>query len=171
MLRTKSYLQLLVLAAIIGVPVSAVAYGFLKLVSLLQGWIFTSLPKEFGFAGTPVWWPLPLLAVSGVLVGATIQYLPGTAGHIPAEGFKTGGGAPTARELPGVVIAALATLSLGVVLGPEAPLIAVGGGLGLLSVQLAKRDAPRPRPWSWLQQGASPPSALSSAARSSEPSC
>ena len=64
------------------------------------------------------------------------------AGHIPAEGFKTGGGAPTASELPGVAIAALATLSLGVVLGPEAPLIAIGGGLGLLSVQLAKRDVP-----------------------------
>ena len=142
MLRSKSYLQLLVLAAIIGVPVSAIAYGFLKLVSLLQDWIFTSLPKELGFAGTPVWWPLPLLALSGILVAATIQYLPGTAGHIPAEGFKTGGGAPTVVELPGVAIAALATLSLGVVLGPEAPLIAIGGGLGLLSVNLAKRDAP-----------------------------
>ena len=41
-----------------------------------------------------------------------------------------------------MAIAALATLSLGVVLGPEAPLIAIGGGLGLLSVNLAKRDAP-----------------------------
>jgi len=142
MLRSKSYVQLLVLAAVIGVPVSAVAYGFLKLVSLLQEWIFSSLPKEVGFSGTPVWWPLPLLAVAGVLVAATIQYLPGTAGHIPAEGFKTGGGAPTAAELPGVALAALATLSLGVVLGPEAPLIAIGGGLGLLSVSLAKRDAP-----------------------------
>lgn len=142
MLKSKGYLQLLALAAIIGVPVSAVAYGFLKLVGLLQGWLFESLPKELGFAGTPVWWPLPLLALAGVLVGATIQYLPGMAGHIPAEGFKTGGGAPTARELPGVAIAALATLSLGVVLGPEAPLIAIGGGLGLLSVQLAKRDVP-----------------------------
>jgi H+/Cl- antiporter ClcA len=142
MLRSKSYLQLLVLAAIMGVPVSAIAYGFLKLISLLQEWIFTSFPKELGFSGTPVWWPLPFLALSGILVAATIQYLPGTAGHIPAEGFKTGGGAPTAAELPGVAIAALATLSLGVVLGPEAPLIAIGGGLGLLSVNLAKRDAP-----------------------------
>src|SRR5271168_2834545 len=141
-LRSKRYVQLLLLAAIIGVPVSAVAYGFLKLVSLLQQWIFASLPKELGFSGTPVWWPLPLLALAGGLVAATIEYLPGTAGHIPAEGFKTGGGAPTAAELPGVAIAALATLSLGVVLGPEAPLIAIGGGLGLLSVQLANRDVP-----------------------------
>ncbi len=140
-LRTRSYLQLLFLAALIGVPVSAAAYGFLKLINLLQNWIFLSLPKELGFAGAPTWWPLPLLAVSGVLVASTIHLLPGTAGHVPAEGFKAGG-APTPIELPGVIVASLASLSLGVVLGPEAPLIAVGGGLGLIAVRLAKKDAP-----------------------------
>jgi H+/Cl- antiporter ClcA len=41
-----------------------------------------------------------------------------------------------------VLLAALATLSLGVVLGPEAPLIALGGGLAVLAVRLAKRDMP-----------------------------
>ena len=141
LVRSRSYVQLLVLAGLIGVPVSAVAYGFLKLVGLLQGWLFESVPKELGFSGTPAWWPLPLLALAGVLVGATITYLPGTAGHRPAEGFHAGG-APTPIEIPGVFLAALATLSLGVVLGPEAPLIAIGGGLGTLAVHLAKRDAP-----------------------------
>lgn len=141
-LRTTEYLRLLVLAAVIGVPVSAVAYGFLKLVSLLQEWVFVSLPKGLGFAGTPAWWPLPLLLIAGVLVSATIAYLPGTAGHIPAEGFTSGGPPIGAEDLPGVVIAALATLSLGVVLGPEAPLIAIGGGLGALAVRLTAREAP-----------------------------
>jgi H+/Cl- antiporter ClcA len=141
LLRSRSYVQLLALAALIGAPVSALAYFFLKLVALLQSWIFTQLPKELGFAGTPVWWPLPVLAVAGVLVGATIAELPGTAGHRPAEGFKAGG-VPTAAELPGVVLASLATLSFGVVLGPEAPLIAIGGGLGALAVHLADKDAP-----------------------------
>jgi H+/Cl- antiporter ClcA len=41
-----------------------------------------------------------------------------------------------------VLLAALATLSLGVVLGPEAPLIALGGGLAVLAVRLARRDMP-----------------------------
>ena len=45
-------------------------------------------------------------------------------------------------ELPGIILASLATLSLGVVLGPEAPLIAIGNGLGVLAVLLLKRDAP-----------------------------
>ena len=33
LLRSRSYLQLLILAAVFGVPVSAAAYGFLALVS------------------------------------------------------------------------------------------------------------------------------------------
>ena len=89
-----------------------------------------------------MWWPLPILMVSGLLVASCIKYLPGTSGHSPADGFQFGGGAPSAVELPGVVLAALATLSLGVVLGPEAPLIAIGGGLGVIAVRLAERDAP-----------------------------
>jgi H+/Cl- antiporter ClcA len=132
---------LLVLAAIIGVPVSAGAYGFLKLVGLLQGWLFDSIPDGMGFHGPPVWWPVPLLAVAGLLVSSTIKYLPGTAGHSPADGFQTGG-TPEPIDLPGVVVASLATLSLGVVLGPEAPLIAIGGILGVMAVRLARRDAP-----------------------------
>ena len=139
-LRSRSYLVLLVLAAILGVPVSAAAFGFLALVSHLQGWIFTSLPKAVGYGSEPLWWPLPWLVLAGVLVALTIRYLPGTAGHEPADGFKAGG-APAPIELPGVLVASLATLASGVVLGPEAPLIAIGGGLALCAVRLAKPDA------------------------------
>ena len=78
----------------------------------------------------------------GLLVALTIRQLPGTAGHSPALGFTTGSGPATGRDLPGIVLAALATLGLGAVLGPEAPLIAVGGGLAALTVRLVKRDAP-----------------------------
>ncbi len=141
-LRTRAYLVLLVLAAVLGVPVSAAAWGFLALTTKMQGWVFTDLPKAVGFQGEPPWWPLLPLAVAGILVGLTIRYLPGRGGHSPADGFKAGEGAPGPAELPGVVLAALATLSLGVVLGPEAPLIALGGGLGVIAVRLAKKDAP-----------------------------
>ena len=141
LLRSRSYLALLALAAGIGAPVSAVAFGFLALVSHLQGWIFTSLPTTAGFGSEPLWWPIPWLMLAGVLVALAIRYLPGTGGHSPADGFKAGG-APSPSELPGVVLAALATLCLGAVLGPEAPLIAIGGGLGVCAIRLAKRDAP-----------------------------
>jgi hypothetical protein len=45
LLRSRSYLVLLALAAIIGVPISAVAYGFLALVGKLQQWVFTARPS------------------------------------------------------------------------------------------------------------------------------
>jgi H+/Cl- antiporter ClcA len=141
LLKSASYLKLLLLAALLGVPVSAVAYFFLALVSRMQTWCFSSLPLSLGFRGTPAWWPVPLLVVAGILVSLSISYLPGVSGHEPAEGLKTGGSLEPV-ELVGVAVAALATLSLGVVLGPEAPLIAIGGGLGVVAVRLAARDAP-----------------------------
>jgi H+/Cl- antiporter ClcA len=140
-LRSRSYVGLLVLAAILGVPISAAAYGFLALVAGLQEWLFSDLPEALGLGGAAWWWPLPLLSLAGILVGLTIRYLPGRGGHVPADGFKAGG-APSPIELPGIAIAALATLSLGAVLGPEAPLIALGAGLAGWAVRLARRDAP-----------------------------
>jgi H+/Cl- antiporter ClcA len=134
--------KLLFLAALIGAPVSAAAYWFLELVDALQTLFFTDLPKDVGFDSVPTWWPLPLLAVAGLLVALSIRYLPGTGGHSPADGFKPSGALPPI-ELPGVFLASLATLAFGVVLGPEAPLIAMGSGLGVLAVRLAARDAPQ----------------------------
>ena len=140
-IRSRGYLRILLLAGLIGVPVSVIAYGFLVLVDWLQGYLFTELPGLLGFDSAPLWWPLPLLALSGFLVALSIRYLPGTSGHPPSEGFKPGG-FPTPAELPGVALAALATLSLGAVLGPEAPLIALGSGLGALAIRLIKKDSP-----------------------------
>jgi len=141
MLRSRNYLRLLALAAIIGVPVSAAAYWYLYLVGYLQKEIFTHLPHGLGFSSEPVWWPLPVLAVGGVLVALAITYLPGRGGPSPAHGFQMHG-PPTAAQLPGVILATLATLIFGMVLGPEMPLILLGGGLAALSVRLARRDVP-----------------------------
>jgi len=141
LLRSRSYLVLLVFGAVVGVLAAVVAFFFLKAVGEVQHYVFTSLPQDVGFSGEPIWWPLPWLALAGLIVALTIHYLPGTAGHKPAEGFKTGSPVQPI-ELPGIVLASFATLSLGVVLGPEAPLIAIGSGLGVLTVWLVKRDAP-----------------------------
>ena len=141
LLKSRSYVMLLVIGAVIGLPVAAIAYFFLEAVSKVQTEIYSDLPTALGFHGEPLWWPLPWLALSGVLVAAAIQYLPGTAGHEPSEGFQSGG--PVSPiDLFGIIAAAFATLSLGVVLGPEAPLIAIGSGLGVLAVHLFKKDAP-----------------------------
>jgi len=121
------------LAALIGVPISAAAYFFLVAANKLQTWIYVDLPGQAGFHGVPVWWPFPPLILGGLLVAAAIRYLPGTGGHEPADGLKVGGVA-NGGELPGIALAALVTLGCGAVLGPEAPLIALGGGLSAWAV-------------------------------------
>ena len=141
LLRSRAYVALLVFGAAVGVPVAAVAFFFLKAISESQHYFFSTLPGELGLRlradvvarAAARRWP----ACSSAL---TIRYLPGTAGHKPAEGFKTGLARPI--DLPGIVLAAFFTLSLGVVLGPEAPLLAIGGGLGVLILHLVKKDAP-----------------------------
>jgi H+/Cl- antiporter ClcA len=141
-LRSPGYLRLLLLAAVIGAPISAAAYFFLQLVNALQRWTYVDLPAALGLGATPLWWPLPLLFVAGLLVGVAVRHLPGHGGHSPADGFGHGG-PPTPVELPGVLLAALATLALGAVLGPEAPLIALGAGLAICAVRLIRRDVPQ----------------------------
>ncbi len=141
MLRSPAYVGLLVLGAIAGVPVALVAYFFLGAIAEVQEYVFTTLPDQLGFDAQPSWWPIIPLALSGLLVALAIQYLPGDAGNKPAEGFKSDG-AVAPINLFGIFAASFATLSLGVVLGPEAPLIAIGSGMGVLAVHLIKRDTP-----------------------------
>ena len=140
-LRSRGYIVILVFGAVVGLLAALVAYFFLKWVGDAQQYVFTTLPTDLGFDAEPTWWPIPILAISGLLVGLTIHYLPGTSGHEPAEGFKASGPVPPI-DLPGIIIASFVTLSLGVVLGPEAPLIAIGSGLGVLALHYLKRDAP-----------------------------
>ncbi len=141
LIRTSDYRRLLVLAAVIGVLVSLASWGFLELVHQMQQWVYKDLPNGLGFNGAPPWWPLPVLGIAGVIIAVAIVRLPGRGGHQPSEGLKTG--PPTTPiELPSLILAALASVGLGLVLGPEAPLIGLGTGLGLLSVRLVKRDAP-----------------------------
>jgi H+/Cl- antiporter ClcA len=143
-MRSKPFLGLLALVAVVGVVVSLATWCFLELVHQLQSELFTHLPHALGYEqGPPLWWSLPVLVIGALITALAIERLPGTGGHIPAEGLEAG--APTApRELPGVALAGLATIGFGLVLGPEAPLIAIGGATALLMVGLAKPDTPPP---------------------------
>jgi H+/Cl- antiporter ClcA len=89
-----------------------------------------------------VWWPLPLLAAAGLLVALLIRFVPGQGGESPLDGFHPGGGPPAPLPLLGIALAAIVSLGFGAVVGPEAPLIAIGGGLAAATVRLARRDAP-----------------------------
>ena len=131
-------LMLLVLAAILGVPISA-AYGFLALVSYLSrrrssrtchtGSV--SPPNRYG--GRCQSWP-----VGGVLADLAIRHLPGRGGASPAGGFAVHG-APTRLSFPASSSRRWGRRSSGAVLGPEMPLIAIGGGPAVLATRAARR--------------------------------
>jgi len=113
LIRSRQYRVILVFAAIIGVVVSLAAWAFLELVHGIQVGVYEDLPGDLGFDAVPWWWPLPWLAMAGLFTAIAITRLPGTGGHVPANGLA-GGGHPTQPiELPGVLLAALATLGLG----------------------------------------------------------
>ncbi len=143
LLRSKDYRVLLAFAAVIGVLVSLAAWGYLELIHYLQQWLYKDLPSGLGLSPVPTWWPLPVLAVASVPIAFAIARLPGSGGHKPAEGLKSG--PPTQpNELPGVLLASIASIGFGMVLGPEAPLIALAGGLAVLAVRSARKEAPDP---------------------------
>ncbi|MGX1884987.1 chloride channel protein [Streptomyces sp. NPDC055287] len=135
-LRRPGYLKALVFSALIGVPVSLAAFWFLVGLHELENALWAQWPQALGWDTPPWWWPLPLLLVAGVIVGLVVTHLPGAGGHVPASGLHSVG--TSANALPGVLIAAAASLPLGAALGPEAPLIALGGGLALLFRDLAR---------------------------------
>jgi H+/Cl- antiporter ClcA len=139
-MRSRPFMVLLVLAAIVGVLVSLAAWCFLELVYQLQQELYTHLPHALGYSSAPTWWPLPVLVLFALIVALAIVVLPGDGGHIPARGLAVGG-RPEPIGLPGVILAGVATIGSGLILGPEAPLIALGGGLGVLAIRAMRRNA------------------------------
>src|SRR5215831_17075636 len=142
LIRTRQYRVLLVLAGVIGLVVSTASWCFLEAVHEVEVAVYIDLPKHLGYDTAPVWWSLPWVALAGALTAFAIVRLPGHGGHVPSDGLKAGGPPTRPIDLPGVLLAALATLGLGLVLGPEGPLIALGLGLGTLAVRTLKKDAP-----------------------------
>ncbi len=140
LIRTREYQRLLVLSGVTGIVVSLAAWCFLSIVPWLQDTVYLDLPTALGFDTAPTWWPIPVLAVAGLLTAVAITRMHGGGGGVPAEGMSSGITHP--EDLPGVLLAALATLGLGLVLGPSSPVIALGMGVALLVLRFVAKDAP-----------------------------
>src|SRR3954454_1638008 len=90
LMRSSRFAVILVLAALVGIAASLAAWGFLELVHWVQVWVYTDLPKAFGYHHAPRWWSLPVLAIAGAIVAFAIVRLPGNGGHVPADGLHAG---------------------------------------------------------------------------------
>ena len=142
-IASRPYLVMLVAVSVIGVIVALAAWCYLEGLYQIQQELFTHLPHALGYQnGPPKWWYVVVLGVAGVLVALAIKLLPGDGGHIPAKGLSAGGPAGP-RVLPGVILAGLAAVGFGLVLGPEGPLIALGAGVAILLIGLSGRDMPQ----------------------------
>lgn len=126
------------LALVVGLAAGAGASAFVAVQHLLTHWLWRDLPAALGFAAAP-WWLALLLPVVGALLTYAAFRLPGHGGHSPLDGFALN---ITWKEIGSVLLAALASLSFGAVLGPEAPLLAIGTATGALAF---RRNQPAAR--------------------------
>jgi H+/Cl- antiporter ClcA len=126
-----TYLQLVGLGAVIGVPAALVAALFLALVHDLEHWLWTDLPDRLGHSSPPWYLVIGLPLAGALVVLAARLFLPGDGGISPLIGLQGEKPSPISHA-PGIALAALGTLSFGAVLGPEMPLIALGMIVGLL---------------------------------------
>ena len=90
-LTEPSYIALLVLGALVGVPVAVVAYFFLKARRRGPAVLFTTLPAELGFDAQPDLVADPVLAFGGLLVALTIQLPARHGGPQAGRGLQDGG--------------------------------------------------------------------------------
>jgi H+/Cl- antiporter ClcA len=124
-----AYLRLVALGAVVGIPAALAAAVFLALVHDIEDWLWHDLPDALGHSGPPWYLVIGLPAVGGLIVAIVRLLLPGDGGHRPLDGLAMGA-TPLAYG-PGIALAGLGTLSFGAVLGPEAPLIALGSIVGM----------------------------------------
>jgi H+/Cl- antiporter ClcA len=135
-----AYLRLVALGAVIGIPAAFVAALFLALVHDAEHWLWDSLPSALGYSHPPWYLVIALPVVGACIVLLARRTLPGDGGHSPLDGIGTG--ATPVAYAPGIALAALGTLCFGAVLGPEAPLIALGSVVGMV-VAMSGAFAPR----------------------------
>jgi H+/Cl- antiporter ClcA len=137
-LPAGEYLRLVALGAAVGLPAALIAALFLALTHEVEGWLWDDLPDALG-RSSPPWYLVVGLPVAGALVVvAARRFLPGDGGHEPLDGLST---SPTpVSHGVGVALAAVGTLGFGAVLGPEAPVIALGSVVGMAATRLANLD-------------------------------
>ncbi|TLU68276.1 ion channel protein [Enterobacter sp. MF024] len=143
--RARTMLLLAPPALIIGVASSLILIIIMKVASVLQSLLWTSLPFTMGLSANSPTWIILTLTLTGIAVGLVIRYTPGHAGPDPATEPLIGEPV-NAAALPGLIIALIIGLAGGVSLGPEHPVMAVNIAL---AVAVGARVFPRVNALDW----------------------
>jgi H+/Cl- antiporter ClcA len=141
--QARTYLRTLVFAALLGMPVAIAAVVFQTAIHDVIHLVWEVIPHRLDWSAPPTWYVILVPGVAGALVAAAVR-LPGHGGHSPLEGLGITELDPA--DLGSILLASLATLGLGLVLGPEAPLIALGLGLGVVATRLVRLEGAEAQP-------------------------
>jgi len=143
--RARTMLLLAIPALIIGIASSLVLIVVMKIASVLQTLLWSTLPGQLGVDVSSPAWIILMLTLTGLAVGLVIRFSPGHAGPDPA--LEPLIGAPVnPMALPGLILALVIGLAGGVSLGPEHPIMAVNIAL---AVYLGARILPRVGTLDW----------------------
>lgn len=123
--------RLCAIALVVGLVAAAGAAGFVAAQHHLSHWLWHDLPDTLGSPSVP-WWLVMGLPVLGAALTAAAMRLPGEGGHSPLGGLALDVGP---RHVVSAILASLASLSFGAVLGPEAPLLALGAAAGAAAIR------------------------------------
>jgi H+/Cl- antiporter ClcA len=127
----SALVRLCLIGAGVGLVAAAGAAGFVAVNHHLSHWLWHGLPEQLGAQSAP-WWLVLSLPVLGAALTAGAMRLPGGGGHSPLDGLRLDIGP---RHVGSFVLASLASLGFGAVLGPEAPLIAIGAAAGAAAIR------------------------------------
>lgn len=143
--RARTMLLLSLPALIIGIASSVVLVVVMKVASVLQFILWSTLPAKLGVSLGSPFWTLLMLTLTGVAVGLVLRYSSGHGGPDPATEPLIG--APVATSaLPGLLCALIIGLAGGVSLGPEHPIMVVNIAL---AVAVGARLFPRVTALDW----------------------
>ena len=115
-------LAAMLIAAVIGLACGYVVLEFVNAGILL---LWETIPQSW--ESTPAWYVIGILLVGAVLVYLIRTHV-GDAGHSPIDGITIARLSP--KDYVGVILAIVASLWGGVVLGPEVALVTTGSMLG-----------------------------------------
>lgn len=131
---TRRPLPAMLLAAALGL---VFGYVVLELVNAGIALMWETLPATW--EQTPAWYVLGVLLTAAVLVYVVRRFI-GDTGHSPIGGIKVS--ALTPRDYLPAILAILASLWGGIVLGPEVALVATGSVMGgLVATWMRANDA------------------------------
>ncbi len=122
--RTRRPLPAMLLAGIVGLVLGAVV---LEIVNLGIALIWETIPHTW--ETTPIWYVVGVLLIGAVLV-YVVRTRVSDSGHAPLGGIAVSPLMP--KEYLGAILAILASLFGGIVLGPEVALVATGSVIGTL---------------------------------------